>query len=69
MFNVRTFPPPPPSAAQVASMPAHDVCTQVAAGGTMQLAVFDAARSAASAAARALHALLRARLLSTMKSQ
>jgi hypothetical protein len=50
-------------------MPAHDVCTQVVAGGTMQIAVFEAASSAASAAARALHALIRARLVSTIELQ
>lgn len=54
---------------QVACMPAHDVCTQVVAGGTMQIAVFEAASSAASAAARALHALIRARLVSTIELQ
>ena len=68
--NHRHQPPPPPTtAAQVACMPAHDVCTQVVAGGTMQLAVFEAARAAASSAARALHSLLRSRLLASIKPQ
>ena len=67
--NHRHQPPPPTTAAQVACMPAHDVCTQVVAGGTMQLAVFEAARAAASSAARALHSLLRSRLLASIKPQ
>ncbi len=69
-FNLQpSSPPPPTTAAQVACMPAHDVCTQVVAGGTMQLAVFEAARAAASSAARALHSLLRSRLLASIKPQ
>ena len=54
---------------QVACMPAHSVCTQVVACGQMPLAVLEGARAAAAAAAGALHALLRSRMLAAIKSQ
>ncbi len=66
---LRILLPLPSRAVQVACLPSHDVCTQVVACGTMQLAVFEAARASASAAARALHALVRSRLLSALESE